>query len=102
MDKLPPAPWTAEQDDEEAVTGEWTIKDSDGGYVAAVSNPYVIFDMQVAYANDPSCQLESIAKLLAAAPELLEVLSWVRAHYASGPTKTINDRIDAVLAKATA
>lgn len=33
MDKLPPGPWSAEQSEEEAVTGEWTIKDSDGGYV---------------------------------------------------------------------
>lgn len=40
------------------------------------------------------------AHLIVAAPDMLNVLHWIRANYASGPTKEINSRIDAAIAKA--
>ena len=40
------------------------------------------------------------AHLIAAAPDLLETLAWVRANYAGGSTVEINARIDAAIAKA--
>lgn len=41
------------------------------------------------------------AHLIAAAPDLLAALRWVRGNYAAGSTAEINARIDAALAKAT-
>lgn len=41
------------------------------------------------------------ARLIAAAPEMAELLRWLRANYASGPTAEINARIDALLSKIT-
>lgn len=41
------------------------------------------------------------ATLIAAAPDLLETLVWVRKNYASGSTREINDRIDRAINAAT-
>lgn len=41
------------------------------------------------------------ALLIAAAPDLLATLEWVRANYAGGSTREINARIDAAISKAT-
>lgn len=64
--------WTAEQSEEEAVTGEWTIVDGDGGLIAEVPNPYTTYEMQVSYAAEPDCPLEAYARLIAASPTLFE------------------------------
>lgn len=50
--------------------------------------------------RDVRTQLASLFSEVAAAPELLEELKWVRSNYASGPTAEINARIDAAIAKA--
>jgi hypothetical protein len=58
--------------------------------------------MATAGSNGDPAMIEADAKLIAAAPDLLETLAWVRKNYAAGSTKEINERIDAVLAKAGA
>jgi len=50
----------------------------------------------------PKARVEANARLIAAAPDLLKTLQWVRSNYAGGSTKEINARIDAAIAKAGA
>jgi hypothetical protein len=47
-----------------------------------------------------SAEAEANAHLIAATPDLLEALRWVRANYACGATVEINAHIDAAIAKA--
>lgn len=52
-------------------------------------------------ADDPTRNLAD-GTLMAAAPDLLATLVWLRANYADGRTVEINALIDAAIAKATA
>ncbi len=94
--------WVAEQSDEEAVTGEWTIRDDEGGLIAEVPNPYVTYEQQVAYAQHDSCPLEAYARLIAAAPDMLAALRDIvsTVHPNTGGTQgAIRDWAKAAIAK---
>lgn len=71
--KHTPGPWVADADDDNDI-GEFTIRTVDGDYIADIRNPYCDYHTQVVYALSDDCRLEADARLIAAAPELLEAL----------------------------
>jgi hypothetical protein len=79
---ITPGPWEATADEIDELLGQWTIRDSDGGYVADVRNPYTDYDMAVSYAESADCSMERHARLIAAAPDLLTALKTCRAYIA--------------------
>lgn len=94
--KHTPGPWIATADESSPELGEFTIRDSDGGCIADVRNPYADYDMQVEYASQPDCRIEHDARLIAAAPELLEALKFagpqlevLHKHYSGSDAATI-------------
>lgn len=69
--KHTPWPWVADADDDNDI-GEFTIRTVDGDYIADIRNPYCDYHTQVVYALSDDCRLEADARLIAAAPDLLE------------------------------
>jgi hypothetical protein len=92
MSTFTPGPWVATP----ANSGEWNIDSvaPDDWCIARV--------MGGAGLEDPNGRSDENARLIAAAPDLLATLVWVRKNYAAGSTKEINERIDAAIAKAGA
>lgn len=92
-----PGPWSADADNESDL-GEFTIRTSDGDYVADVRNPYCDYDMQVAYVASDDCRIEADARLIAAAPELLAELRSAESFIAGFENDELQEGVPDLLA----
>ena len=91
MSKHTPGPWRVDRQNPSPTTGEWMISGSKPGYLAEVR-------------DCGSGDVKSNARLIAAAPEMLEVLQLCRQHmydHASNTPDNAFEKLCAVIAKAT-
>lgn len=89
-----PGPWTTEESE---YAGDWIIHDAEGEYLAEVANGYINAVFREAHAP----RTEATARLIAAAPEMAELLERILSVRADHPFSylALTSEIHALLAK---
>ena len=83
--------------------GPWAVcTDATGDtFIAAMTDSAeTICDLGAAYDDEGQAQLESDARLISAAPDLLEALEWMVNSFAERQPNALMDRARAAIAKA--